>query len=142
MVSQFYMWVNNMYSICRFYLVHPTNKRTYKILTVTCVLQSWRYQSTNKNWIDRHELQISKDITLSSIALLCDHKADSWYKHPSLYILQCNPTRIIPTVTCKIIKAELPACCDNFSHCTTHKPLAILVVGRVNHYMSHHRYCL
>ena len=113
------------------YVMDSTNKRLIILCCIAELVLSINKQSVELTALDcRHP----KGIARSPIVSLCDHKADPLDKPPqSIHVLQYDQTRVIPAITCKIVKTKMLAYCGSFSHSKIYEPLDILVAGRVSH---------
>ena len=75
-----------------------------------------------------------KGIIRSPVGSLCDHKEDPLGSQlRSVHVLQYDQARIVPAVTCKLVKTKILAYCGSFSHSKIYEPIDVLVPERVSH---------
>ena len=75
-----------------------------------------------------------KGIIRSPVATLCDHKKDPLDGQlRSVHVLQYDQARIVPAVTCKLVKTKILAYCGSFSHSKLYEPIDVMVPERVSH---------
>ena len=75
-----------------------------------------------------------KGIIRSPVGTLCDHSKDSLGSRlQSVHVLQYDQARIVPAVTCKLVKTKILAYCGSFSHSKIYEPIDVMVPERISH---------
>ena len=107
----------------------------HRILAVMCCVAGLAL-SINKQTVELTALDCRhpKGIVQSPVTSLCDHKMDPLDGQPwSVHVLQYDQVRIIPVVTCKLVKTTMLAYCGSFSHSKIYEPIDISVPEQVSH---------
>ena len=107
----------------------------FGVLIIVCCITG-HVLSLNKQSIELTALDCRhpKGIVRSPVNTLCEHTDNTLTdKSRSVHILQYDRARVIPAVTCSLVKTTMLAYCGSFSHSKIYEPLSIMVPEQISH---------
>ena len=107
----------------------------FRAVTILCCITELAL-SLNKQSVELTALDCRhpKGIVRSPIRTLCDHVNNRPSdKSQLVHVLQYDRSRVMPAVTCNLVKTTMLAYCGSFSHTKVYEPISILVPEQISH---------